>query len=142
MRIKGIARILGITILAAMIVAFTVPTVFASDDNISFKFRIGILQTNGQDPNGRFRQTTNPQNPWKVKLTSHSQGEGSYAIFWLEGADNSNVSPDRTVRLGKPAVYTTAYASANKRTVYLTGENLNYVAAAYTVGGLWDEETA
>lgn len=138
---KGRRRILGIVILVIMIVTANVLTSYATDDNISFKFRIGILQTDGQDPDGRYRQTVHPENPWKVKLTSHTQGEGSYATFWLEGADNSTVSPDRSVKLGKPASYSSAYNSANKRTVYLTAQNGYLVVATYTLAGKWDEET-
>ena len=41
--------------------------VMASNDDIFFTFRIGSYQENGRDSHGRYRQTNDVNNPWKVK---------------------------------------------------------------------------
>lgn len=112
-----------------------------NDNNITYKFRIGSYQTNGQDPNGRYRQTSDVNNPWKVKMTSSGEGSGTVTNYWLENSNDDNVSPSVSVTQGKGFYYNNPHSSANKKTVYLTAENNNYSGSAYNVGGYWDEET-
>lgn len=113
----------------------------ASDDDIAYKFTIYSYQKNGKEKNGRYRQTSYVDNPWKVRLDSSGEGKGTYTRFWLENASATNVSIEKNVKQGAGAYYTNPYSSANKTDVWLTGENNNYNGKSYTVSGIWDEET-
>lgn len=93
------------------------------------------------DANARYRQTKDPNNPWKVCLESSGEGKGSITTFWLEIKSGKNVSTGVNVKQGDPAKYSAAYNDANAVTVYLTGQNNNYSSAVYNVSGFWDEET-
>lgn len=117
--------------------------VLAGDDNYDFRFRIpgGSGQPNGQEADGQWRQTNDPENPWKVDLNSSGEGDGTYTVFWLEKSDGENVSPSRNVKCKGPKYYTNAYKKASERRVYLTAQNNNKNGTSYLVSGYWDEET-
>lgn len=131
-------RVIAYIVLMFMLITLTVPTVFASDDEISYKFKIYSYNKNGQESKGRYRQTLRPENPWKVQLQKSTK---IVSLFWLEGNNGENVSPDAIGRRGGDPVYTSAYSSASQRTVYLTGENNVWEPGEYYVEGVWDEET-
>lgn len=114
---------------------------YAKNDNIDFKFKIRSLTRNSTYGKGRYRQTRNTNNQWKVQLNKSGEGKGSKTTFWLSGSDGEQVSPDAVAQQGKGAVYTKAYSSANERKVYLSGENNNWSLDGYEVSGVWDEET-
>ncbi|KRK37627.1 hypothetical protein FC62_GL001241 [Amylolactobacillus amylotrophicus DSM 20534] len=116
-------------------------TVYASNDSISFKFTVSPWQQNGKAAGGRYRQTTHPENPWKVKLNSSSEGSGTITRFWLEDASANNVSTSVDATQGLGPYYTNALTTASQKTVWLTGENNNYNGVTYSVAGVWDEET-
>lgn len=113
----------------------------AGDENISFKFNIKSWGGNGQESDGRYRNTPNAECTWKVKLVTSGEGAGKDTTFWLELYDGTNVSGDITATQGGKAIYKEAYSSASKATVYLTGENNNLNGDTYSVSGYWDEET-
>lgn len=131
-------RIIWPIVLTLMCITIMVPTAYAADDNISYRFKIYSYNKNGQESKGRYRQTLRPENPWKVQL---QESKKITALFWLEGDNGENVSPDAVGRRGEKPVYTSAYASASQRTVFLTAENNVWESAEYYVEGIWDEET-
>lgn len=139
MKFKNIVKLTGAALMAVGVILPM--NTLAANDNIDFSFKIGILHANGKEKAGRYRQTTSTDNPWKVKLDSSGEGKGTVTRFWLENASAGNVSTTRNATQGKGAYYTDAYLSANKRDVWLTGENNNYNTTSYTVSGKWDEET-
>lgn len=139
--IKKKQLLAAIAVCGVMSSALAGSLVEAKDDNISYKFRIGSYQTNGQDPNGRYRETGDVNNPWKVKMTSSGEGSGTVTNYWLENSNDDNVSSSVSVKQGKGFYYNNPNSSANKTTVYLTAENNNYDGSAYNVAGYWDEET-
>ena len=134
-------RILGITVLAFMMTFFTMSSVFATNDNIDYRFRIGINKNYSQETDGRFRQTLNPKNPWKVKLETSQEGKGTITTFWLADQLFGVVSYYRDAKQGAGAYYTEAMPEASNKMVYLTGQNNNWSSVAYIVEGKWDEET-
>ncbi len=115
--------------------------VMASNDDIFFTFRIGSYQENGRDSHGRYRQTNDVNNPWKVKMTYTGEGSNTITNYWMENSATTNVTPTVSVTQGKGYYYENAYSSANGTTVYLTAENNNFNGSAYNVSGYWDEET-
>lgn len=133
-----------ITLMALVLLALPVTNiVFAGDDNISYEFRIpgGSGKPNGQESKGQYRQTSNPENPWKVQLKKSEEGDGTITTFWLEKRNGANVSKTRNAKCKGPAYYTNAYKSASEVKVYLTAENNNDSGLSYLVSGIWDEET-
>lgn len=131
-------RIIWSIMVTLMFITFMIPAANAADDNISYKFKIYSYNQNGQEAKGRYRQTLRPENPWKVQLKESKQ---ITSLFWLEGNNGQNVSPDAIGRRGEKPVYTSAYVSASQRTVYLTAQNNVWESAEYYVSGIWDEET-
>lgn len=124
--------------------AFSLNTfVLAGDANHSFGFRIGSWHGNGRitDSEARYRSTTDPNNMWKVQLVTSGEGTGTITNFWLELYNEQNVSGDISAKQGTKQYYDSAYTSASRATVYLTGENNNYNGDTYYVSGFWDEET-
>lgn len=115
--------------------------VMAYNDNIPFKFTMKSEGEKSRYSKGRYRQTTDPNNQWKVKLRSSEEGKGTVAKFYLTGYDYSIVSKTLSVKQGRGAHYQTAYSSASKRTVYLTVTNNNWSTLSYVISGYWDEET-
>lgn len=113
----------------------------ASNDSISFSFKIYSFWQNGKEKEGRYRQTDDINNPWKVRLDKSGEGAGTISEFWLENASASNVSSVRAVKQGNGAYYDNPFYGANKTTVWLTGQNNNYNGDMYNVSGIWDEET-
>ena len=112
----------------------------ASDDRWGYGFTIQPYQANNYSAY-RYRETTNPNNPWKVALESSKEGPGSITTFWLEISSGANASASINVKQGAGAYYSGAYNNANKVNVRLTGQNNNYNSSAYYVSGHWDEET-
>lgn len=93
----------------------------------------------------KYRQTTNPSNPWKVQMTYSGEGNGTYTTYWLTTFNGAYVgyqaSNTVTVRQGSAAVYTVAWPIASQKDVSLSAENNNYSGYSYNVEGYWDEET-
>ncbi|MBB3908820.1 DUF2712 domain-containing protein [Anoxybacillus rupiensis] len=112
---------------------------YASDDNIGFNFELKPNYDNSYSA-ARYRQTTNPNNKWKVNLTYSSEGVGTVATFWLDKA-GTRVSEWYNVKQGSGPHYYPAYSTANQSYVRLGAENNNYTSASYTISGYWDEET-
>lgn len=110
------------------------------DNDVKYHFNIGTYQSNSRS-SGRYRETTNTENKWKVKMTYTNEGEGTYTTYWLEHYNGDNVSPAHTIRIADGTKYYSAWSSASKSTVYLTAENNNNNNITYTVKGYWDEET-
>lgn len=129
----GVAAIMGLGILTAS--NFT----YASNDNIGFSYTLKPHYANNYSAE-RYRQTTNPSNPWKVNLTYSSEGAGTIATFWLDKA-GTRVSDVHDVKQGSGAHYYSAFSTANKSNVRLGAENNNDSPNSYTISGYWDEET-
>ena len=129
--------------LGALIIAGCTASVHASNDKIDYSITVGSYHINGRikKEDARYRQTTNVNNPWKVRLDESSEGNGTITTFWLENSNEKNVSKSQDVKQGKGFHYDNPNATANQTTVYLTAQNNNYDAHAYTVSGKWDEET-
>lgn len=139
---KRLNKITKLACIAVIAGGISVPfNAFATDDNIGYNFTIYGYQQNGKEADGRYRQTADVNNPWKVKLTSSGEGAGTITRFWIEDSSASNVSISKDVAQGNGAYYTDPYSSANGRTVWLTAENNNYNGSSYSVSGIWDEET-
>lgn len=116
----------------------------AADNNIGYKFTIKSLMANSYSSE-KYRETTNPSNPWKVKLESSGEGKGTITSFWLARkdvwGDKVRASDIHNVKQGAKAKYSGAWKSANKSKVYLGAENNNNSYNTYSVSGYWDEET-
>lgn len=112
----------------------------ASNDNIGFKFRIMTYQMNSNTA-GRYRQTTNPDNKWKVNLLKSGEGKGTITTFFLENDFGLNLSKGHQVKQGSGNHYYSAYANASKKYIFLSAENNNWNNNSYMVSGNWDEET-
>ena len=81
---------LAFGILAAICVPVTISQ--ASDGNYGYLFTIHAYKTNTRS-DGRYRQTKDPENRWKVSMTqSNEPGGRTWTTYWLEGYDGSNVS--------------------------------------------------
>ncbi|MDF0479540.1 DUF2712 domain-containing protein [Vagococcus sp. PNs007] len=113
----------------------------ATDDNISFNFRVPSYQSNGHEATGQYRQTTHTDNQWKVKLLKSGEGKGTITKFWLENKNDTNVSKTVNAKQGSGPYYKDAYKSASQINVWLTAENNNFNGDSYNVSGNWDEET-
>lgn len=129
--------------LMAMLIVTAIP-VFASDDNIPFRFHLQIGGANSyvSDSAARYRQTTNVSNPWKVKVTEQTGDSDGKATYWLAKKASSNhtqVSDAHNVYAGTGAHYYNARNTANETYIVLGADNNNNVAS--TVQGYWDEET-
>lgn len=115
-----------------------------SDDNWAYTLSVPDYQGNSTHTDGRYRQTTNTNNPWKIDQTSTTEGTGSSSNkthYWLETYDGSNVSHGYDVSSSDGPIYKNAYGEASQATVYLTAENNNFNSDEFTVKGFWDEET-
>lgn len=53
----------------------------ASDDNHSFSFTMKSKQASSYNAAARYRQTSNPNNKWKVNLQNSAEGPGTISIF-------------------------------------------------------------
>lgn len=140
---KKLIKKLGKTVLTVMLALACVSSVgvFAANENYDFKFQIGSFYGNGRVEKGRYRQTKNVNNMWKVNLKSSGEGSGTLTDFWMEKKNGDNVSGDIRAKQGAGAYYKAAYSSASQTNVYLTGENNNFDSNTYYVSGFWDEET-
>lgn len=129
----------------ALIALLCPVNVFAKDDNIKYSLDILEWQKNAKVKNGRYRQTKDINNKWKVQLQSTTEGAGNgndnITVFWLEGSNDENVTTTVSAKQGKSVYYTPAYSSASERTVYLTAEDNRITFSTYHVEGIWDEET-
>lgn len=138
--VKRTAKICLALTLATL--CFINTNVSAKDEDYSFYFKIGSYHANGRVDVGRYRQTTDKKNMWKVGMKFSGEGNGTTTNFWLEKKNEDNVSEDCQVRQSMTKqYYKAAYDSASKVTVYLTGENNNFDSNTYYVSGYWDEET-
>lgn len=116
-------------------------TVAAGNDNFGFWFRIyGYQQNSGTG--GRYRQTTNYKNNWKVNLTKSNEGPHTKTTFWLEKEGGANISRSVTKTAGNGQSLRRVKSSfKGKQTVMLTAQNNNINGDEYNITGLWDEET-
>ncbi|MBU7474669.1 DUF2712 domain-containing protein [Lactiplantibacillus pentosus] len=137
MNFKRVAMAVG---LSGALLLSSVP-VNASNDNHNYSFRIYGLKQNSQSA-GRYRQTKNYKNNWKVKLVSSGEGVHTKSIFWLEKAGGKNISESVKKQQGKGASYRRVKSSfPGGRTVMLTAQNSNFNGSEFNVSGYWDEET-
>ncbi len=134
----------SMVIAAAMAILFlaNVGIAYASNDNIGYSFTIKPYFGNTYS-DGRYRQTTNTSNPWKVNMTYSGEGAGTITTYWLAKFNSSHnvVSGTHNVVQGTGAHYFTANSGAKKTNVCLGAENNNDSPNSYTVSGYWDEET-
>jgi len=115
--------------------------VSAANDNANYTFRVHGLKQNTQ-AGGRYRQTTNYKNNWKVNLVNSSEGPHTKTTFWLEKGGGGNVSPSVTKTAGNGPSYRRVNSDFNgKQTVMLTAQNNNFNTEEYNISGYWDEET-
>lgn len=113
--------------------------VYASDDNIPYEFDLKTGYQNAYTT-GRYRQTTNVYNHWKVDMRYHSRGDNAQATYWLaKTSGKTKVSDAITTTPKVGAVHRSAYEAANQTTVSLGAENFKNETAH--VSGYWDEET-
>lgn len=139
---RKIKKFLGMALSVVSIASLTIPSVYAGQENdIAYKFRIGSFHSNGQCGTDQNRQTGDPADRWKVKLSTSGEGKGTYTTFWLENYDGDNVSKTVDVKQGKGYYYRPSYRSGCKTHVWLTAENNNFNSNSYEVSGYWDEET-
>lgn len=137
-RIKAMAIILS----AGMALGMNGMLAKASDDNHSFSFSMKSSQTNSYNAAARYRQTSNPNNKWKVKLENNAEGAGTIAIFWIARADNKEAASDKhKVAQGSGAHYYNANNKGNQTDVQLAAKNNNNTSKSYKISGVWDEET-
>lgn len=121
-----------------MTIITTAIPVFAGEDAIGYSFNLKSNYENSYSA-GRYRETTDPLNQWKVRMTYHSRGTDEKATFWLaRTGDKAVVSGSDTIGVSNYNHYYIAYAGAAKATVSLGCENGKNVSA--TVSGYWDEE--
>jgi hypothetical protein len=116
------------TLLTLIVLAIPATSyVFAGDDNVGFRFRIpgGSGNPNGQEADGRYRQTRHWDNPFKVDLNSSGEGDGTTTKFWLENYKGKNVSEVKSVRCRGPVVYGDGKEGSEETTVYLTAEKFS-----------------
>ena len=141
---KKLRNYKSMVIAAAMAILFlaNVGIAYASDDDNGYSFTIKAHHGNTYS-DGRYRQTTNTSNPWKVNMTYSSEGAGTIMTYWLAKFNSSHdvVSGTHDVKQGTGAHYFTAYSGANQTKVCLAAENNNDLPNSYTVSGYWDEET-
>mgnify|MGYP000322085300 CR=1 FL=1 len=131
-------RRLATIILAMMTILATVIPVFAGEDAIGYSFNLKSGYGKSYSA-GRYRETTDPLNQWKVRMTYHSRGTDKKATFWLaRTGDKAVVSGKDTIGVSNINRYYIAYAGAAKATVSLGCENGANTTA--TVSGYWDEE--
>src|SRR5699024_8258081 len=98
---KQFKKITKLVLISAVALGIYFPlNTLASDDDIGFSFKIYSYQKNGKEANGRYRQTSYIDNPWKVKLNSSGEGKGTITRFWLENSSASNVSAGVNVKQG------------------------------------------
>ena len=129
----------ALLLLVIMTIAAVWIPVYAADDNYGYAFN---LKTNYNDSytSGRYRQTTNLENKWKVEMNYNSRGASSRINYWLAKTTNKvRVSNIRTVTTKTGAVYTNAWSGASQTDVSLGAEA--YLDEGPTVAGFWDEET-
>lgn len=128
---------------AAVVVSTACVDVSASNDAVAFtnyRLKAGYANTY---TTSRYRQTTNPNNKWKVNLAYSTEGKGSIATFWLAKANSAHtlVSGTHNVAQGSGNHYFAATSGASRSNVCLGMENNNYTPHEYKVSGYWDEET-
>lgn len=137
-----------LTLLATVaLIGSTSLTAQATDDNVSYSFNIKAKCQNTYST-GRYRQTTNTSNPWKVDLAYSGEGAGTITTFWLAKYNSNHtvvsvggVDGTHNVKQGTGAKYYLASKKASQTNVCLGAENNNNVDKTYEVSGYWDEET-
>lgn len=112
------------------------------DNDIDYSFRIQGSVDNAQEKTGRFRDTRENTNSWKVQLVKSGEGKGSFTNFWIENKNGSSASEEYSIKQGDKPRYKPANDKGDHITVYLTAENNNWFSTEqYNVSGIWDEET-
>lgn len=126
-----------LTVVAVTFIAAAVP-VFAIEDSIAYEFNLKTGYANAYSE-GRYRQTTNLQNKWKVDMRYHSRGTTKRATYWLaRTGDKERVSETVDATASSSKRYLPAWKGASQCNVCLGCEN--YDNATATVSGYWDEE--
>lgn len=113
---KRFGKLIGCLLIVGVL--FGAMNVSASDDNIAYSFSVNAFLGESRSPYGRYRQTTNVNNKWKVNLRSTTEGSGN---------GNGNITTFY------PGNYDWGKASA--------AINNNYSISSYNISGYWDEET-
>lgn len=144
MRIKNILKS-SVVLCAGVLLLIGSTVASASDDNKKFNFSMPAKSQNVYSTT-EYRQTTNPNNNWKVNLVTSTEGGNTHtkANFWLAKyykGSHVMASNTYTVKEGSGAHYYPATSLANQSHVALGCENNNYVNKSYIVSGYWDEET-
>ena len=112
------------------------------DNDINYSFRIQGSVDNAQEKTGRFRDTRENTNSWKVQLKKSGEGKGTFTNFWIENKNGSSASDGYKIKQGDEPRYKPANDKGDHITVYLTAENNNWFSTEqYNVSGIWDEET-
>lgn len=140
---KRFGKLIGCLLIVGVL--FGVMNVSASDDNIAYSFSVNAFLGESRSPYGRYRQTTNVNNKWKVNLRSTTEGSGNgngnITTFYLGNYDWGKASADINAPQGSGNHYLSAFSNASQSTVYLTAINNNYSISSYNISGYWDEET-
>ena len=67
------------------------------DNDIDYSFRIQGSVDNAQEKTGRFRDTRENTNSWKVQLVKSGEGKGSFTNFWIENKNGSSASEEYSI---------------------------------------------
>lgn len=116
----------------------------AAADDIEFGFSIQPRNVESWDTTGgyRYRETSNTQNPWRIKMTITTDPLDTYTVYWLDNyQDSAQVSSKELIKHGDGYRYFTPYSSANGKNIKLAGADNNYSGSTYWTVGFWDEET-
>lgn len=128
----------GLLVAVATTFIMAAVPVFAIEDDIPYEFNLKTGYVN-EYSDGRYRQTTNLENKWKVDMQYHSRGSTKRATYWLaRTGDKERVSNTVDVTASSSVRYLPAWKGASQCNVCLGCEN--YDNATATVSGYWDEE--
>lgn len=135
---KIIAIILALC--CVMSVFLAVPA-FAAEDNFPYSFELKSSMGSSYSSDGYNRETSYPDNPWKVNMTYSSEGQGTAAYYWIATSIvHTQCSNRYLVTQGSGDNYFRAYDDIQNKTVKLGVKNNNNVSQSYEVAGYWDEE--
>lgn len=113
---------------------------YSYEDSYSFNIDIKANRFWNYTAN-RYRESSRPENRWKVNLQNSTEGSGTVLNFKLSASNHStNLSNTYSVAQGTGNHYYAAYSNAGGRDVCLAGQNNNNVSKTYKASGVWDEE--
>ncbi len=134
-------------VVAMLVCGFVLFTgsVGAKDNPTSYSFTVKpFWKEQGRDNHGKFRESKNLNNPWKVSLTSTTEGSGNgnnyQTNFCLTDYNHERVSNYLKVIQGKGYFTKEAYAEMVEKVVYIAAEDNGFNFSSYSVKGAWDEE--